>query len=482
MLMTYHPMWDDDPGMYPAPVLERHSAICRALNTEDRTKPNELHEMLQGLPDDERRAALDAGEQAIERLWDMTSWSPPDHNPADLKDLRPRLLGSTFTHAALHGGRGGGKSHLIAEVIIELASIGKERVLCCREFQNSISDSARDLLVEKIQNSRFANQWTCLETELRNNATGSKITFMGLARNATAVKSLAGITITWVEEAADISQNSIDLLVPTVTREGNSRLFWTFNPLDDDTPVDLMFRTDEPPERSIVVGVNSEYNPFFYRGKMPGERRSAFNKMSKAKYRHIWRGAIDKNPEGLVFANWTTGRVHVPDDLTPLYGMDHGWTHPFAALEVFVIEPDDPETEMGTIYISAEAYGSNMRLQQRYDAIDEAMPMARKHTIIADSAEPATIASFNDEGFYTIPANKSPGSVRSGITFIQGYRIVVSPDCPNIQSELASYSWKKTKAGVHLRDPEDADNHACDALRYALSEYVPPTKAGVDYV
>lgn len=487
-MFRFIPPWanNGDPARYPGTFLERHSAKCRALGVKDQTSPFDVGKMLRELGDDERLAIIAKADAAAEQYLNMVAWNPPDAEPVDMNDLRLELLSDTFDHACLWGGRGGGKSHIVAEVIIELASTNKERVVCSREFQNSTADSVRDLMVEKIKASRWANEWTCLETELRNEVTGSKITFLGLARNPTAQKSMAGVTIVWVEEAADVTQGSIDVMVPTVMREATSRIFWTYNPKDEDTPVEQMFRKGEPPERSIVRSVQPETNPYFYCGKMPAERRTSYRTHSQEKYRHIWRGGLEVNSERLVYRNWSVGRVDVPLGLEPRYGLDWGWTDPLACLEIFVIEPQhlnlDPEEHRGIIYICRELYGSHIASRSIPSKLDEMVPNARNGHITADSSEPKSIKELEMAGFSVAGAVKGPGSVRAGISLIQGYDIVVSPDCPNIQSEFSSYVWKVNKAGVVLKDPVDAFNHACDALRYGLEDYVPPAFDNIAWV
>lgn len=477
------PPWSGDPARYPAAALEQHSAHCRALRVPDDTTPADVRQLMQGLTEDEQIAVRQAGLDAVVKLQAMVDWHPEHDN--DTETAREALRNPYYTHICLWGGRGGGKSHDIAEAIIELASTGTERVVCGREFQNSIDDSAKTLLEDKIKASRWANQWKVTHNELTNTVTGSTIIFIGVSRNPNSAKSMEGATIFWGEEASEFIQSSLDIILPTMTRTKRSRFFWSFNPQTKTTPIDKMFRQGERPERSYVRMVQCTDNVHFYSDtKMAGERRTAFTKQSLQKFRWIWCGAYNESPEGLVYQHWTTGRVSLPENAVPLYGIDWGWTDPFACLEVFVIEPDDPETERGTIYIRREVYGAKIPAKKLPGRIAEAMPLAKSHQIIADSAEPKSIDDFKDAGFYVTPARKGPGSIRAGISFIQGYDIVVSPDCPNVATELTLYRWKTDKTGTILRDPVDADNHAMDCLRYALEDYTPALAddGGVDYV
>jgi hypothetical protein len=73
-------------------------------------------------------------------------------------------------------------------------------------------------------------------------------------------------------------------------------------------------------------------------------------------------------------------------------------------------------------------------------------------------------------------AEKGQGSVNFGIGLIQQRlvvqgdgrpRLTVDPCCTNLIREFESYEWKP--GGDRLKDePMDRDNHALDALRYAV--------------
>lgn len=452
------------------------------MDVPDATTPADLRQLLLLATPAAQEQARVSMLNAVEQAEQMYGWAPPEHTTS-AAPYAPFSTNHGFEHYAFWGGRGGGKSHGIAEGIIELSSTKLERVVCGREFQNSIKDSVKELLEAKIATSRFASQWVSTEQELRNVVTGSRITFIGMNRNPNSAKSLEGCTIFWGEEAQTFSLTSLEIILPTI-RSGGSRCVWSWNPAEKGSPVDDMFRSGVLPERAYICCVLVEDNPFFYTGRMPGEMRTSWNNATKAKFRHIWRGAYDERPEGLVYQDWTVGRPFIPDDQIPMYGLDWGWVDPFACLEVYILEPDDPEKERGKIYVAAEAYGSYIPANEIGATIDKAFNRRiREAYITADSSEPKSIDDLSGQGFVVYGAVKGPGSVRAGISFIQGYDIWVSPDCIHFQAELAAYKWKVTlRDKIILSNPEDKDNHACDALRYAVEDYVPPSiDGGVSY-
>jgi hypothetical protein len=72
-------------------------------------------------------------------------------------------------------------------------------------------------------------------------------------------------------------------------------------------------------------------------------------------------------------------------------------------------------------------------------------------------------------------ASKGPGSVREGITFLQGYQLVIDPDCEAMRNEARLYSWpvdRKTGQVIPGVNPIDANNHIIDSVRYSIEDLI----------
>ncbi|MGE0239980.1 MAG: phage terminase large subunit, partial [Parvibaculaceae bacterium] len=128
-----------------------------------------------------------------------------------------------------YGGRGGAKSHFFAEQLVLRCLARTTRAVCIREVQNSIRESVRQLLVDKIRHFGLGGFFTVLEPEIRGR-NGSLIIFKGMQSfNAGNIKSLEGCVIAWVEEAQTLSVDSLRLLRPTFRKAGS--VFWfSWNP------------------------------------------------------------------------------------------------------------------------------------------------------------------------------------------------------------------------------------------------------------
>lgn len=379
-------------------------------------------------------------------------------------------------YKAFWGGRGGAKSWSFARALLLMSLVRPLRVLCAREVQTSIADSVKRVLDDDItrmgMGASGSGFFDSTQTEIRT-ALGGLFIFAGLKTNISSVKSKEGVDICWCEEAHSISQHSIDTLVPTIRKEG-SELWFSWNPDEDDDPVDTMFRgsAGAPPD-SIVRKVTWEDNPWFpdvLRKEMEWDRRR-----DPDKYAHIWLGEYVKNSEARVFKNWRIGEVDVPPDARPYYGADWGFAiDPTVLVRCWVIGR--------TLYIDQEAYEIGCEIDQTPFLFaggddDKLNPQkwpgiegATKWPIMADSARPETISYMRKHGFPHIQgARKGPGSLEDGVEFLKSCDIVVHPNCVHCSDEMTAYSYKIDRLTKKVLPVlQDKKNHVIDAIRYAL--------------
>lgn len=395
----------------------------------------------------------------------------------------------TIEHYAFFGGRGGAKSHSIGEAVAALSHKKTERVVCGRQYQNSIKDSVKELIEKKIHALNLAVYYKSTEREIVNLVNGSRFSFIGMDRNPESAKSLEGATIFWGEEAQTFTQRSVELIIPTIRAPG-SRMIWSWNPRFETDEVDKMFRGPHPPEASYIKEVSWEDNPYFFRTRMPSEFRRSMRADPK-RHKHIWEGGYDYDPDTIIFTQWSVGRPpFVPAKCRPRFGMDFGFgSDPNAVVKVYIIEPEDlgydPETHLGFIYVAQEAGGYRIPNNQ-LPALMESIREIRDYTITADSARPETIDYLQRKGFNIYGAKKGAGSVKNGINWLQGYHILVDPECPVIAEELKGYKWAVDKNNKPLPMPADKQqDHYIDAVRYAVEDdsiNEMGEDPGVDYV
>lgn len=190
-----------------------------------------------------------------------------------------------WRHILYHGGRSSGKSTTVAVFLVTLASSKPVRVLCCREVQNSIAESVHKLLGDIISKYNLPG-WEVTRETIRN-INGSEFIFKGLRGNAQSIKSLEGIDICWVEEAQTVSMESIDILIPTIRKDG-SYFIWTFNRLTDNDPVWERIAS-KPDERTYVRQVNSNEVEKLLSKEIIAEREK-MRKDNPELFEHVWLG------------------------------------------------------------------------------------------------------------------------------------------------------------------------------------------------
>jgi phage terminase large subunit len=213
-------------------------------------------------------------------------------------------------------------------------------------------------------------------------------------------------------------------------------------------------------EDFLAAKVNWDKNPWF-----PEELRRDMERdrdRDPDKFAHVWQGMYRALSEARIFRHWRVEEATPPENVVWFYGVDFGFANdPTAALRCCMIGDR-------TLYIDHEAYEVGVPMEAT-PALIAKLPDARKWSATADNARPETIDYLRRNGLPRIrPARKGKGSVEDGISFLQGLDLVVHPRCANLIRELGSYAYRIDKrTGEILPEPEDANNHLIDALRYA---------------
>lgn len=377
-------------------------------------------------------------------------------------------------YRATYGGRGSGKSRTAAKMAAIWGYMEPLRVLCAREFQVSIAESFHAELKEAIASEPWLEAAYDVGKDYLRGHNGTEFLFRGLRRNTNSIKSLANIDLTIVEEAEDVPESSWLALEATVFRRPNAELWAVWNPRDEGSAVDQRFRKT-PRESALIEEVNWHDNPFFP-PLMEDLRRQEQERLDPNTYAHVWDGAYLVNSDAQVFG----GKVRV-DEFEPgnwdgpYQGIDFGFRpDPLVALRCWVHDE--------RIWIEREAYRANVEIDAMTGFITERIPEFAAYASRADSAEPKTISYAKRRGLPRIePVKKWPNSVQEGIRFLRGYReIVIHPRCPGAIRDFRLYAHKVNDAGDVLPDLIDADNHAPDAVRYALAPLIkggPPRAA-----
>jgi phage terminase large subunit len=360
-----------------------------------------------------------------------------------------------------HGGRGSGKSHFFAELLLdEHIRNPAQASVCVREIQLSLQQSVKRLLDNKIQELNAGWYFESQDKIIKSKHGPGLIIFQGMQNHTNdSIKSLEGFDRAWVEEAQSLSQTSLDLLRPTIRKPG-SELWFGWNPRNETDPVDQLLRGPTPPPDAIVVQVNYKDNPWF--PEVLREEMEYDRSRDPDKYHHVWMGGYLANSEAKVFRNWRIEEFEATPDVTLRFGADWGFAiDPTVLVRCYIVGRK--------LYVEYEAYMVNCEIMNTPDLF-MTIPESEKWPITADSARPETISHMKKNGFPRIMAAvKGPKSLEEGVEWLKSYEIIVHPRCKHTIDELSLYSYKVDRlTGQVLPLLEDKRNHVIDALRYAV--------------
>jgi phage terminase large subunit len=173
-------------------------------------------------------------------------------------------------------------------------------------------------------------------------------------------------------------------------------------------------------------------------------------------YKVYARGLTGKL-EGVIFRDYNVVNGVDPDAKLIGYGLDFGFSNDPTALVALY-------SHSGELIIDELIYDRGLLNIRISDLMRELGVNGR---IIADSAEPKSIAELGAYGWQIEGAKKGPDSIRQSINTLKRYKLNVTQRSSNLKKELNGYKWKQNKDGKLDNEPVDFLNHAIDALRYA---------------
>lgn len=217
-------------------------------------------------------------------------------------NLPPKLLPmitefNNYTYSLNEGGRGSGKTQSDARVILFLAEKYKIRVCCGRETQNTINESVKAVFETLIRD--YDLNFTIKDKEIIHNVSGSVIMFKGFREQGKVnIKGLADIDILWIDEAEAITKPTLDIIIPTIMRKKNAKIFFTMNRFVRNDAV-YMFCAGR--DDCLHIQINYYDNPFLTE-QMHKEAEICKQRNLKD-YNHIWLGhPLDQASDFLISA------------------------------------------------------------------------------------------------------------------------------------------------------------------------------------
>jgi phage terminase large subunit len=363
------------------------------------------------------------------------------------------------------GGSSGGKSEFLSDRCI-LDVLSGRNYLITRKVAATIEKTVFNQVVKSIHKFKLGAYFDVIKNQITCKLNGHQIFFAGMddpEKIKSIVPKVGVITDIWMEEATEFDR--ADYKQFTKRLRGISpfkkRLHLSFNPILQTHWIYVDFfgiwRDDKQyVEQDGVSILKTTHKDNMF---LTQQDHDALENEKDKYYFEVYTlgnwGIIGK----IIFKTWKVEEFNSEQFANYSNGLDWGFDpDPFAAVRLSV------DKTHKRIYVCDEVYVNGVTNDI---ASDLTKKMIGRERIICDSSEPKSIAEFVKLGVHAESAEKGPGSVESGIKFIQRFELIIHPRCVNFRNEIMQYRNKEDRAGNVLPEPIDKNNHLMDAMRYA---------------
>lgn len=388
------------------------------------------------------------------------------------REVHRDIKAHAHTEYTLSGGRGSGKSSFAGvEVVLGLKRNPDMHALVVRRIKDTIKDSVYAQIVWAIDMLGLTGEFACKKSplEIVKRSTGQTIYFRG-ADDPGKIKSIKPpfgyIGIMWFEELDQFhGAGEIRSIEQSVMRGGDVFLVLkTFNP-----PVSASNWANKyvlTPKASRLTHHSSYLDmPRAWLGQPFFDEAEHLLETNPTAYRHEYLGEAT-GTGGNVFENVqiraiTDGEIAAFDRI--YNGIDWGWyPDPFCFVRMHY------DAARRVLYLFDEYRANKQTNAQTAEAVKARI--SDGDIVTADSAELKSVGDYRTHGIRCMAAVKGPGSVEMGTKWLQGLTaIVIDPArCPAAATEFTEYEYERTRDGEIISAYPDANNHAIDAVRYAM--------------
>jgi phage terminase large subunit len=353
------------------------------------------------------------------------------------------LWNSEKRYIVNEGGSRSGKTYSIMQVLIHycVAKPGSKISIVSQSLPHLKRGALRDF-IEIMQTWEWYDEDEHNKTDnVYHFDNGSYMEFFGL-EDAGKARG-AGRDILFVNEANLVPKAVFDQLKIRTT----NKIILDLNPSDYDC------WCYEVADGDHAVKIHSTYldNPYL------GPAQTAEIEMLKAGDETLWQVfglGLRGTAKETIYTHWKlvgdipAGQV--------IYGLDFGYNVPTALVRVTLHE--------GGAYLMERLYRTRMTTSDLVGEL-KGQGIGPADEIFCDAAEPKTIEELYRAGFNVKPADKD---VTEGIRKVKAMPLYIHKDSDNLIAEIKKYKWKVDKNDKVLDEPEKENDHAMDAVRYAI--------------
>lgn len=426
-------------------------------------------------------------------------------------DINP-LYAPVFTTQAryimLWGGRSRGASHFATDYFLwQLTRPKYFRGAMLRATMAQITQSLWIALNKRIKTAVDAGYIHINDLKINGSShtvtykpNGNQIICKGFRKTTTAagadLKGLEGITHAIVEEAEDVYEADFNELDSTfrTTEVKNIQIFVLFNPPSKNhwlmtNHFDLVslkkcpgwYKAIQKPDFPELLSIHSTYMDNLINVN-EGTKRLYRNfgdpqhpKYNPDYYHRSVLGLVSEGRKGRIFTNVKRIRRELYDQLpyAEFLGLDFGSTSPTALT--------GNKFHNGKLYSRQIIYREGLTVGELVAEMKRCK-VSSDIKIYADPAEPNSIKAMQKYGFNVLPALKGADSIEYGYRELLSVSWYITDDSTSFWKEAEEHIWELDAEKNPTDTPEDANNHAIDATRYAYTMHVARKggKAGIN--
>jgi phage terminase large subunit len=280
---------------------------------------------------------------------------------------------------------------------------------------------------------------------------GSQVEFFG-ADNEQKLRGRKR-DILWLNEANELNFEEFTQL----NMRTSDKLIFDFNPSENfHWLYDLISR----PEATLIHSTYKD-NPF-----LPDSQVKEIENLIQYDESYYKIYALGEKGTGktTIYTHWKHYE-HLPEIKETYYGLDFGFNHPTALIEVNLT--DD------ICYVREIIYKEGLTSSDLIKMMDE-LQISKKKEIICDYARPEIIEDLRRKGYNAKNAIKD---VKDGIDSVKSSGLFIHKESINLLKEVSSYKWK-VNGDIVLDEPVKVYDDAMDAMRYAIHYWKSKNKKG----
>lgn len=340
------------------------------------------------------------------------------------------------------------------------------------------STMVKDVIVSEMRNLGLLDQWEYKSSHTEEPGihapNGSRALILS-ADNRRTIERLRGLNLSWfwIDEEAEVDPLARDILTQrlrvgnyrngfiTTTPKGKNHTYDFFvGDVDGEYKEHGIADVYEGDDKLSILRVPSHANPY-----TPDDYKDALDSDHEGQFyeQEVLGKFVDF--EGLIYPwfdeeNLVETYPETYDEV--IYGVDWGHNNPSVIL---AIARDGEEW-----YIAREWYERRRTVNDQSAALETMQEQFGAGVVYCDPAEPANIETLRRDGHN---AQKAENAVTPGIQHVSSLsdRLRVVESCQNVRNEFSQYQYRD---GGNSDDPVKENDHAMDAMRYALFTHFTP--------